>query len=106
MKVLKQEKEILSELFKSSNGLFPFTLHRQLRLSPKELYTSIEHLKVNGLIEVIEDRVTLTKEGISFSVKNTLKSKVGGINQNFFKEDYLGRKLEINEFYIPQNFEE
>jgi hypothetical protein len=105
MKLTKQERQILIDIFKSSNGLFIFTLHRQLNLSPKELFTALEKLKFNGLIDVTEDRVIITKTGIEYTVKTPLKTKVDDNKQRLIKENFLGKRIKINEFYIPQNFE-
>lgn len=105
MKLSKQERLILVEIFKASNGLFLFTLHRQLKLSPKELFISVENLKSKGLIEISEDRITITKEGINYSVHTPLKIKSDTNNEKLIKEDFLGRRININEFYIPQYFE-
>jgi len=105
MKLTNQERKILIETFKSSNGLFLFTLHRQLNISPKDLFISVDNLKTNGLLNVNEDRVTLTTKGIDYSTKTTLKIKTENTNQKLIKEDYQGKKININEFYIPRNFE-
>lgn len=105
MKLTKQERLILVEIFKATNGLFLFTLHRQLNLSPKELFLSVENLKSNGLIEISEDRITITKEGKNYSVQTPLKIKLGVNSEKLIKEDFLGRRININDFYIPQNFE-
>lgn len=105
MKLTNQERRILIEIFNSSNGLFLFTLHRQLNISPKDLFISIENLKSNGLLDVNEDRVTLTSKGIDFSTKTKLKINTELTNSNPIKEDYLGKSIDINEFYIPRNFE-
>lgn len=105
MKLTRQERQILIEIFKSSNGLFIFTLHRQLSISPKELFISIENLKKNGLLEVSEDRAIITKEGIDYAAKTPLKIKNDANIERIVKEEFLGKTIEINEFYIPQNFE-
>ena len=105
MKLTKQERQILVEIFKSSNGLFLFTLHRQLNLTPKDLFTSVEKLKSNGLVVETEDRITITKEGIEFAVKTPLKNKIDENNKKLIMEDFRGKKINVNEFYIPQNFE-
>jgi hypothetical protein len=105
MKLTKQEKQILIEIFKASNGLFLFTLHRQLNLSPKEIYSAIENLKSYGLLELKEDKVTITKDGVGYSVQTPLKTKTDITSKKLMKEDFLGRRININEFYIPQNFE-
>ncbi|MDP3927758.1 MAG: hypothetical protein Q8R57_01920 [Bacteroidota bacterium] len=105
IKLLKQERRILTDIFGSSNGLFIFTIHRQLNLSPNELFAAIEKLKSNGLIDVIDDRATLTKVGAEYAVKTSLKTKIGHKKQNLIKENFLGKRININEFYIPQKFE-
>jgi hypothetical protein len=105
MKLTKEERKILIEIFKSSSGLFLFTLHRQLNLSTKDLFISIENLKENGLILVNEDRVTLTKEGIDYSTKSPLKTKLDLATERLIKAEYQGKRIDINEFYIPRNFE-
>lgn len=105
MKLTNQERKILIEIFKSINGLFLFTLHRQLNISPKDLFLSVENLRTNGLLDVNEDRVTLTTKGIDYSTKTTLKIKTEMTNPKLIKEDYQGKRININEFYIPRNFE-
>lgn len=105
MKLTNQERKILIEIFKSSNGLFLFTLHRQLNISPKDLFHSVENLKSNGLLNVNEDRVTLTKKGVDYSTKTTLKIRTEITKLKLINEDYQGKRININEFYIPQNFE-
>ena len=105
IKLTKQERQILIDVFKSNNGLFIFTLHRQLNLSPKELFAAIERLKTTGLIDVTEDRATITKDGVEYAVKTPLKTKLDDNKQSLIKENFLGKRIDINEFYIPQNFE-
>ena len=105
MKLTKQEKQILAEIFKSSNGLFLFTLHRQINISPKELFNAVENLKSNRLVEVIEDRAKITDEGRKSAVKVPLKNKLTKNNKRQIIEYVSGKKININEFYIPRNFE-
>jgi hypothetical protein len=105
MKLTNQENKILIEIFKASNGLFLFTLHRQLNISPKDLFLSVENLKSYGLINVNDDRVTLTTKGVDYSTKTTLNIKTEKTNQKIIKEDFMGKIININEFYIPRNFE-
>lgn len=104
MKLSKTEKTILLDLFKASNGLFLFTLHRQSNLSPKEIFIAIENLLANKLIELTDDRVTATKEGIDFVIKNTIRNKADNDKKNLFIENFKGQRIEINSFYIPQDF--
>lgn len=105
MKLTKHERQILIEIFKSINGLFLFSLHSKLNLSPKELFTAIESLKQNGLLDVNDDRVIITNEGVNYAARVPLKSKSDLQNKKLIKDEFLGKKININEFYIPQNFE-
>lgn len=105
MKLTKHERQILIEIFKSSNGLFIFTLHRQLNLAPKELFTAIEKLESHDLLYINEDRVIITKTGNEYAVKTTLKTIIDDDKQRVIKENFIGKRININEFYIPQNFE-
>ncbi len=105
MKLTKQERQILIEIFKSINGLFLFSLHSKLNFSPKELFAAIENLKQNGLLDVVDDRVSITNEGVNYASRVPLKSKLDIQNKKLIKEEFLGKKININEFYIPQNFE-
>ena len=105
MKLTKNEKNILTEIFKASNGLFLFSLYRQLNLSPKEIFIAVEKLKENKLIDISGDRVTITKEGVGYAVQNPLKIREEKTFTKKIDEDFIGRRIDINEFYIPQNFE-
>ncbi len=105
MKLTSKEIKILIEVFRSSNGLFLFTLHSNLNLSPKELFSAVENLTRYGLLEVLEDRVSITGEGIAYSVNNSLTTSSIKSKINLTADEFKGRKIEINDFYIPQNFE-
>lgn len=105
MKPTRQESKILKEIFKSSNGLYLFTLHRQLDISPKDLFLAIENLKANGLIEISEDRVSITKEGVVFAIKTPLKLREKNLDKKMTMEEFKGPTIKINDFYIPQNFQ-
>lgn len=105
MKHTNLERKILNEIFKSSNGLFLFSLYKQLNITPKDLFISIENLKTNGLIDLNEDRVSITKEGIGYVVNTQLKLANNEDKQKLIKENFQGKRIKINEFYIPQNFE-
>lgn len=105
MKYSKIDKQILSELFKASDGLYLFTLHRHLNLSPKELFNSVEKLKSSGFVEVSNDRVVITKDGVKYSTQMPLKLKKEIKIDKLIKEEFLGERININEFYIPYNYE-
>lgn len=104
MKLSKNEKRILIDLFKSTESLFMFTLHKRLQLSPKELFEAIEKLKSSELITVSDNRLSITKEGVKFLVTSDLKQNNSTVNNKIILEDFLGPKIDINSFYIPKDF--
>lgn len=105
MKLTKIERDILIEIFNSGNGLFLFSIHRQLGISPKDLFLAIENLKKNKLLEINEERVTITKEGVDFAINTPLKLGTEKLDKKITVEEFMGPKIKINEFYIPQNFQ-
>lgn len=94
-------KRLLQDLFKSSEGLFIFTLYQRFNISPKELYILINELVEKKLIKEEEDRLTLTSEGKDYVIKTDLTIKSTGNKYDKIPDKFLGRRIEINEFYLP-----
>lgn len=102
MKLNRVDNIILKDLFKSGEGLFIFTLYSRYKISPKILFESINKLKDNELINIIEEeRIEITKNGINRIVKS---SSVNNKREIKIKEEFLGPKIKINTFYIPRDF--
>lgn len=106
MKLSNIDKFVINDLFKATEGLFVFTLYSRYKVSPKELFESINKLETGGILIYSDDRISLTKEGVNFAIKR----------QKHFKEDAeeisdkapdfsKGPKIEVNKFYIPLGFE-
>ena len=102
MRLNKIEKLLLVDLFKSSDGLYIYTLYQRYNLSPKELFLTIDSLNKIKLIEVDEDRLKISKQGIEFAIKNNMNSKEQTEKKIIIPENFIGPKIEINQFYIPK----
>jgi len=102
MRLNKLEKRLLTDLFKSTEGLFIFTLYRRYNLSPKELFLAINKLKENRLIEIDDDRISITKQGIQFAVNSNFSKSNKSDRFSKIPENFIGPNISINEFYIPK----
>lgn len=95
-------KKILVEVFKSSNGLYTYTLYRRFLSSPKELFVSLSELSDLGLAHEEDERISLTKKGLNFVINNNILFQKNESKYSKIPNKYLGRKIEINEFYLPR----
>jgi hypothetical protein len=102
MKLSKLEKRILQDLFKASEGLYMFTVYQRYRLSPKDLFVSLESLKTKKLIVDEEDRMTISNEGKEFVIFNNLSSSDKKERFSRIPDEFIGRRININEFYFPK----
>lgn len=102
MKLNNQNTRILKYLFKADQGLFTFTLFQRLNVSPKDLFESMVALQELDLINEENDRLSLTSKGKEFIINNKLSSS--SINKfEKIPNAFIGRKIDINEFYLPKN---
>ncbi|PRB02041.1 hypothetical protein CQ046_13845 [Chryseobacterium sp. MYb7] len=101
MKLNKIEKIILNDLFKSTEGLFIYTLYSRYKVSPKILFETIENLKASNYITGTNERIEITKEGIESIVKKNIKHEKKEFD---IKEEFLGPQIKINSFYVPRDF--
>ena len=97
---------LISDLFRTTEGLFIFTLYRRYNLPPKKLFEIIKKLEEIKIVKVDNDRIFLTKEGIEFAISNKIKGKIDLDRKKLIPENFLGVKIEINNFYIPLSFEQ
>ncbi|OCH21579.1 hypothetical protein [Aliivibrio logei] len=100
MKMLENEIAILSILMKSANGLDAFTLFRRAKISFTAFTPIIKNLTEKVLIiEEKSDFFKITEEGKSqiLSQKKTRNEKPW----RQVPERFLGKKLLVNELYIP-----
>ena len=103
MKLNNLTKQILKSLFKSDQGLFIFTLFQRYKSSPKDLFESITSLKSQEYIIEENERLSITSKGKEFVIYNNLASK-NNINKfENIPEQFKGKRIGINEFYIPKD---
>lgn len=97
MNLNKVDLKIMVELYKSVDGLFPYSLFQRHKYGPIEIFKTVSKLK--GLVEEKENKLFLTKEGKMFIEKN----KYNFENDKFGRipEDFTANKLEINKPYLP-----
>ncbi len=102
MKLNKLETKLLTDLFKSTEGLYIYTLYQRYNLSPKELFLAIETLKENNFAELDDIRISISKEGIAHAVNTNIRLPLS--TERFAKVplNFIGPKIEINQFYIPK----
>lgn len=103
MKLKLLEIQILKNLFKSDHGLFIFTLFQRLRVSPKDLFEGILELVKLELIIEVSERVELTHKGKEYVINNKLASEIDSNKFGKIPAEFIGRKIGINEFYLPKD---
>lgn len=104
MKLSNHERLILLLLIESVDGLMLFTLYRKLDLQPKDLFHAVKKLKELDFLIEQGDKLKLTENGINYSSRSSLIKFDKESGRNKFNVDTLGKKLEINDFYIPLDF--
>lgn len=101
MKLGKIEKNILTDLYKSEKGLLDYTLHIRYGYSVSKILKLIEKFSHNELVSYDGLRIKITNKGREYLLSNRLIRK--GQKDIFSKipEDFVDKRLEINEFYVP-----
>jgi hypothetical protein len=105
MKVNVLEKRLLNEIFKSSEGLFVYTLYQRFKVSPGQLFQAIYNLSLLEYINSNDDRLTLTKKGVDFVSISHPNSRNARSKYEKIPVEFIGPKIEINQFYIPMLFD-
>ena len=97
------EEKILLKLIITNAGASLYSLNKEYKVSVRLLIAAIQNLERCRYIERNEDNIKISKMGISYvfnkqiNQKNeTIASKVPVV--------FLGKKININEFYIPEDF--
>lgn len=97
------ETVIIKDLFKSSNGLFIYTMYHRYNTPPKDLFLAIEGLKNLGYVVESEDRVEITTSGKDYVINTNITSLHQVDKFSKIPIEYLGSKISINEFYLPKS---
>ena len=96
---------VLIRLFKASKGLYIRTLLSQYNLTDAKLFDLISSLKSKDYVRAGEDRVQITSIGMECVVAHPRKNERKTSDENMVPENFQGKKIAINEFYIPTKFE-
>jgi len=103
MNVEDLQNRILLNLINIDEGVSLINIKNEFKVSVDLLTSAIQNLKNYRYIERKEDILKISKKGMYYIFNNfsiygnqTLESKIPRI--------FLGRKININEFYIPQDF--
>ena len=100
MKINRAEMSILKALFKSRPGLESFTLYRDLIISFPVFLSAINNLRTLKLISVEGQRIKISKSGAELISSSYLDQELRP-KWREVPEKYAGKKIEPNEFYIP-----
>ena len=105
MELIDIELRVLNRLFKATRGLYMRTLQTQYNLTAAIFFDLISSLKLNGYVRTEEDRVQITSLGIEYLVGHPKRNERMASSDNALPENFQGKKIGINEFYIPNKFE-
>ena len=98
-------KKILLRIFKATSGLGFARLKSEFSLTDLQLepiLSSLEHL---GFIIVTGQRVMISQKGVEYLVSHPEDKVKGNSDENCIPDRFHGKRIGINEFYIPLNFE-
>lgn len=106
MNTSNHEYKSLIEVFKASNGLTLKTLQKRANISQIESEEIAKSMTSKLYCTMLKNRLLITKTGVTH-LKDSFfdESKNDTFIQKNIKEEFLGKQININEFYIPQNFE-
>jgi len=94
-------KLILKDLYKSINGLYPYTMFSRYNIEPNYLFKFIKKYTENNFIIYENDKMFLTEYGKKKIYKELFRQKkFGGLESNL-PDNYRGEKIEIDVPYIP-----
>jgi hypothetical protein len=99
----KLQRLIIRDLIVSSNGLHVYTIHRRYGISPALLDDSLDELLKNNLVELIEDKIKLTENGVE-----RFKQAKGDFIRDSEKSwktvpiEFTEPPLSINTPYVPR----
>lgn len=105
MELTEIERSVLNRLFKASKGLYMRTLQSQYNLTAALFFDLISSLKSIDYIKTVEDRIHITSQGMEYMVANPIKLEKRLSSDVAIPENFQGKKIGINEFYIPTKFE-
>jgi hypothetical protein len=99
------ELSVLTRLFRASRGLYIWTLQAQYNLTAEKFLDLLNALKSMDYVRIIETRIQITGLGIEYMVAHPKKNEKKTPADILLPENFQGKKIGINEFYIPTKFE-
>ncbi|MFN5418779.1 MAG: hypothetical protein ACK487_00375 [Sphingomonadales bacterium] len=105
MELADIELSVLNRLFKATRGLYMRTLQTQYNLTAAVFFDLISSLKAKDFVRTEEDRVQITSHGIDYLVGHPKRNERKASSGTALSENFQGKKIGINEFYIPTKFE-
>lgn len=102
MKLNKLSKQLLFDLFRSTDGLFIYTLYSRYKRSPKALFLAIKFLTDNGLAISNDERISISATGKEFALSISYGIRDAYNKFDMIPKEFIGPKIKINEFYIPK----
>ena len=105
MELTDIELSVLNRLFKATRGLYMRTIQTQYNLTAAVFFDLISGLKSKGHVRTEEDRVQITSQGIEYLVGHPKRNETLASSDSMLTENFQGKKIGINEFYIQTKFE-
>ncbi len=99
MKISKVEIKILVDLYKSIEGLTPYTFYQRYRYSAVTVYKTVTKFEKKDYLKTKEEKIFITEKGKKFVEKSRFEFD----SEKFARipDKFLLPKLGVNEPYIP-----
>ncbi len=95
------EKKLLKDLYESTDGLFLFTFYSRYKIEPDKIYKFVEKYESKGIINLISDKLTITKIGRDILLKQIFHKASNSDNKLNIPEEFVIDKISINEPFLP-----
>lgn len=97
------EEKILLKLIITNAGASLYSLNKEYKVSVRLLIAAIQNLEICRYLERNEDIIKISKMGISYVFNKKINQK-NETTDSKVPVVFLGKKININEFYIPEDF--
>ncbi len=99
MKISKIEIKILIGLYKSIDGLTPYTFYQRYKFSAATVYKTVSKFEKKDYLKTQEEKIFITEKGRTFVEKSRFEFD----SEKFARipDDFKLPKLGVNEPYIP-----
>jgi len=97
------EEKILLKLIITDVGASLYSLSKEYKVSVRLLIAAIQNLESCRYLERNDDIIKISKMGISYLFNKQINQK-NETNDSKVPVVFLGKKININEFYIPEDY--